>query len=345
MQQAYAMSSMVGAFLVTAILVLVAEHAGRFVSRDQIHQILGAWGKAHWIDEESGWGWVDGVERSTAVSDIRKILAVAHPISVDIAVLYAGLSLSRRQAVRGERMNRFSGLLAPRWVLDHILRQLPEFAVAQQDNFRLRSPIDPVTLMEGDTEQKIYAALNARGGLASWQELRDELVERQGMNFLTFGVVLKNRCWVDQAGYGVYCFRGLRFEIEQVRSRGSRRIFAAPSVRATQNRPPASQQPALRPPSAPHGSVLEMEIRMTSMSRESRNRVINIPRDRRSDDFVGDYSAKDGSGRGIHVGRTQVTRLADELEDCGIKPGEAVCLLLDRESRSYSWVRPAGRSA
>lgn len=285
MQQAYAMSMMAGAFLVTAIIGMVAEDAQRAVSRAQVHDILAAWPEAHWIDEQGGWGWVDGVERSPIVGDIRKMLAVAHPLSVDIEDLYSGLAKSHRQAMRGERLNRFSGLLAPTWVIHALLTQLPEFAVAQQDNFRLRAPIDAESLMDGGTELAIYKEMVKRGGIASWQQVKTALVDEQGVNPVTFGVIFKNRCWMDQPGYGVYALRGYRLFIDRVRVR-SRSISIPWSGGQGENVDARSSL-------FDDDGCVQFTVRMTASTKP--HRVINLPeRITNNDALVGLYRQVSG---------------------------------------------------
>jgi hypothetical protein len=328
MQQAAAMSSSVGAFLVTGIIGLVAEHAQRFVTREQIHQILSAWPSAHWVDEETGWGWVDGVEKGPMITDVCRILAVAQPLSVDIAAIYAGLTQPKRAALKAERPNRFSGLMAPRWVLQYILEQLPEFEVAQYDNFRLRTPVDPRSVMEDGTGLAIYDAIVKRGGLATWQQLKQDLVESQGVNPITFGVVLKNRCWIEQPGYGLYGLRGLRLHIEQVRAKGRVHTYLPPVV------------PAPGPLPLDYGAGFTMPLRQTSVSREANpHRVISIPHRFHAGIVPGEYRHGDGSGRMITVGSTQVSRFPNELSDAGVGPGESVLLTLDTENKTYAWER------
>lgn len=229
LQHAWNMSSLTGGFLVGTVAGMLVESHGTAVSRATVADILNAWSPVRWVDEETGWGWIDGTQAGYVYSEVKKIVAIAQPLSIDVEEIYAGLANWR--SARTERVNRYAGMLAPRWVMQHVLEHFArEFSVAQHDNFRLREPVDPRTLLDDGTELSIYDALKSFGGLASWAELKDKLVSEGGMNPVTFGVLLKNRSWVVQPGRGLYAFRGLRPWVLQARLRdGLVRSFPYPN--------------------------------------------------------------------------------------------------------------------
>lgn len=326
LRSARSMVSKVGAFHVTLLCGDVSEELKTYISKAEVYATLDGCDQFCWIDREAGWGTIRGIGDAPVFREVRKMLAVAYPTSLDITDICAGLAACRRQIINRESSSRFGGGMPPPWVVRKLLELQPDLQIAQYDNFKLKEGLDPMLLIESEAEKVILQTLLRGGGIASWRELRQNLVDGGSMNPITFSVVLKSSSIFYQPGYGIYALRGIRFNIETVWGKLGEKSFARPS-----NVGAYSFQNQL-------SDVLECDVNQTS-TETGRHRVVYVPT-AVVQNAAGTYLHQDSPGLRIRISnRGQVARLANELAESGVRPKETVRLVLDTVRRTYSWKR------
>jgi len=325
LRSARSMTGRVGAFHVTAVCADVSEELKAYISRAEVEAAVDSCEQFCWLDRDSGWGSLAGVGDAPIFNEVRKMLAVAYPISLDITDICAGLAACRRQVVNRDSASRFGGGMPPPWVMRQLLEQQPDLQVAQYDNFKLKVGVDPLSLIEGDAEKVIFKTLVRLGGVAAWKELRQELVHAEVMNPITFAVVLKSSSIFCQPGYGIYALRGWRFNIEAIWGKHGQKTFPRPVAQSSL--------------SVGHSAdVIEMDVNQTAITTTKRSgRAVYVPA-AALPRAVGTYLHQDTPGLRIRISsRGQVARLAQELRDNGVQPKETVRLALNTVARTYCW--------
>jgi hypothetical protein len=121
---------------------------------DLVEAILTAQRDFHWLDQRTGWFWFADTTRNRAVSRIRKMLAVANPLT--IGEISAGLA-------------RMKCPLAPPATLAEFCRQIPGLRVSG-DTVSADPAID-IDEVLNRTEQDIFRLLAAHDGCMSSSEL------------------------------------------------------------------------------------------------------------------------------------------------------------------------------
>jgi hypothetical protein len=119
-----------------------------------IEAILASQSDFRWLDRRSGWFWLAGTPRNCALRRIRKMLAVANPLTVQ--ELRAGLA-------------RMGGPLAPENILLEFCSQI-DGIYARGDMIHATPGIDPAEVLN-KTERDIYKVLSENNGCMSNKEL------------------------------------------------------------------------------------------------------------------------------------------------------------------------------
>lgn len=157
-----------------------------------------------WVDDEHRWFWF-GVEGSAnrmlqRASEI--LLAAERPL--DIEIIYGGLA--RYSRTQNSDIADDAGVFPPMEIVRLLLTRAPGFQCQQGDDFRLIDP--PEREARSQVVQQLLVALRERGGVASRSELAEELVNRNGVNIITFSVMLAIAPVIRQVDRGVFAIRG-----------------------------------------------------------------------------------------------------------------------------------------
>jgi hypothetical protein len=146
-----------------------------------------------WLDESSGWFWIENVPRNSLMTQIRKILAVSSSIS--IGELSTGVGRSHRR----------KGFAPPRRVLLEFCRQLPWCRVTNEVITAAES-LNPVEILS-DSEQMILQVFKDHGPVM--QRARyEELCLGAGMNPNSFWIYLNYSPIITRYASGVFGLRG-----------------------------------------------------------------------------------------------------------------------------------------
>ncbi|MDO8370807.1 MAG: hypothetical protein Q7K57_17990 [Burkholderiaceae bacterium] len=329
LRSARSMTSRIGAFHLTAVTGDVADGTNSVVTSDEVKAVLDGCGQCVWLDDEIGWGTISGVGDFPVLVEVRRMLAIAYPLSLDITEIFAGLTQCRRQSLnRSPAAARFGGGMPPPWIVRKLLElQVDEFEVVQYDNFRLRKYINPMSLLEGDSEKRIFEGLRKLGGVASWRQLSNAMVATRLVNPITFAVYLKTCSYIYQPAYGIYAFRGQRMHIQAVWKDGQQYEFPLPVSGIAGGRAVTEHS----------DSVISFEVSQTS-SGPGRHRAVYAP-SRSAARTTGTFLSEIDPGLRIRIQPSgQIGRLADELEAAGVPPRGKIVLTLDLANRSYRWV-------
>jgi hypothetical protein len=135
---------------------------------DLIEAILSSQSDFRWLDRHSGWFWLAEAPRNRAVKRIRKMLAVANPLTVE--ELRAGLG-------------RMGSLIAPEETLLAFCRQIEGLSVS--GDLIHASPCIETADVLNKTERHIYQLLSENNGCMANSELIWES-NRLGMKRPTF---------------------------------------------------------------------------------------------------------------------------------------------------------------
>ncbi|MDF2461801.1 MAG: sigma-70 region 4 domain protein [Ramlibacter sp.] len=325
LRSARAMIARAGAFHVVAVAGDVSEELKAYISHAEVEAVIDSCEQFRWVNRDAGWGTLHGAGDAPVFTEVRKMLAVAFPTSLDITDIFAGLVACRRQVMNRENSSRFGGTMPPPWLFRKLLEMQPDLAVAQYDNFRLVEGVDPLSLMEGESEKLIFRTLESLGSIASWKELRHAIVDSKLLNPITFGVVLKSSSHIYQPGYGIYALRGRRFTIEKTSSKYGNRVFPLPA------------SPARAVVAA--ADVIEFDVNQTSSTKGKRYVYAPVSA---ALHVQGTYLHHEDPDLRIRIDKKgQIARLAHELTERGVQPRETIRLTIDTVARTYSW-RPSG---
>jgi hypothetical protein len=309
-RSARAMTGRVGAFHLTAVLGDVTEELSQHITRIEVKTVLDGCAQCVWLDDEIEWGTILGATEVPILEEVRKMLAVCFPVSLDITDIFAGLVQCRRQSTnRSPAAARFGGGMPPPWIVRKLLDLQEDMEVAQYDNFRLKKFTDPLTMMEGEADKRIYVTLKKFGGVASWRQMREAMVDTRELNPVTFAVILKSCSYIYQPAYGIYAFRGQRMFIQSVWKDGKSVAFPLPPTMGS----------SARQIKEVSDSVLEFEVSQTT-SALGRSRAVYAPT-RTAARTAGGFNNEFDPNLRIRIGPSgQIGRLANELEAAGVKP-------------------------
>jgi hypothetical protein len=119
-----------------------------------IEEILSSQQDFQWLDQSAGWFWFTETTRNRAVSRIRKMLAVASPLT--LGEIGAGLARMKCQPL-------------PEGALTELYRQIPGLIVT--GNTVVAEPALKIDELLNKTEQDIFRLLSEHGGCLSSSEL------------------------------------------------------------------------------------------------------------------------------------------------------------------------------
>lgn len=146
-----------------------------------------------WIDQTTGWFWLDSVLPNRLLNNVRKILAVAGFIHVS----------ELRQGIG--RHHRMEGFAPPRRVLLEFCRQAQGFRV-DGDTVIADPPLDWRQVLRG-LERALASVLKESGPVMDRPKL-EEVCVRTGMKKGTFYVLLDHSPILTRLARGVYALRG-----------------------------------------------------------------------------------------------------------------------------------------
>jgi hypothetical protein len=156
-------------------------------------KVLGSLPGFSWLDESSGWFWIENMPRNSLLTQIRKILVVA--TTIDVGELRSGVG----------RHHRRKGFSPPRRVLRELCRQLSWCRVAGE-KIVATEPLNPNNILS-DSEQITFRVLKEYGPVMRKQRF-EELCLYAGMNQHTFGAVLSYCPIIIRYAPEVYGLRG-----------------------------------------------------------------------------------------------------------------------------------------
>jgi hypothetical protein len=146
-----------------------------------------------WLDQPSGWFWIENLPRNSLLTQIRKILAACP--NIDVSELRTGVG----------RHHRRKGFTPPRRVLLELCRQLPWCRV-DCERIVAVGPLSPDEALSG-SERIILRILNEHGPVIQRTEFAQRCLEA-GMNHHTFWVFLSYCPLICRHATGVYGLRG-----------------------------------------------------------------------------------------------------------------------------------------
>lgn len=174
---------------------------------DLVLRCIAAQEDFRWLDEQSGWFWLEGLSRNRLVNQIEKVLSVAD--AVDIGELRAGV----------RRHHRMEGIAPPQRVLLELCRQLPWCRVGD-GAISASTPLYWRTILS-EAELVMVEILKASGPAMRRRQLEEECLAR-GMNRATFYAYLNYSPVITKHARGVYGLRGVDVSDESVESLKSR---------------------------------------------------------------------------------------------------------------------------
>ncbi|HVV47502.1 MAG TPA: hypothetical protein VHC72_19965 [Bryobacteraceae bacterium] len=121
-----------------------------------VETILSGQRDFRWLDHSTGWFWFSDTTRNRAVNRLRKMLAVANPLTID--EIHAGLA-------------RMGVPLAPDKTLVEFCRQVPGLAI-EGDRVKADPAIE-IHAVLNRTEQDIFRLLSEHDGCMSNSDLID----------------------------------------------------------------------------------------------------------------------------------------------------------------------------
>ncbi len=157
-----------------------------------------------WLDESSGWFWIENTPRNSLLTQIRKILA-ASPC-IDVSELRTGVG----------RHHRKKGFAPPRRVLLELCRQLPWCRV-DGERIIAAAPLNPSEILS-DSEQIILAVFKEHGPVIQRAKF-EQLCLHVGMNHHSFWVFLSYCPLICRHATGVYGLRGAEVPVGLVDSK------------------------------------------------------------------------------------------------------------------------------
>jgi hypothetical protein len=162
-----------------------------------------------WLDEASGWFWIENVPRNPLLSQIRKILAACSRI--DVGELRTGVG----------RHHRKKGFAPPRRVLLELCRQLP-WCHVDRESILAAAPLNGSEILS-ETEQKILGVLKEHGPVL--QRVRfEKLCLEAGINVHSFWIYLSYSPLICRHATGVYGLRGAEVPLGVVESLIAKRV-------------------------------------------------------------------------------------------------------------------------
>jgi hypothetical protein len=183
------------------------------VTPETVREAMTAQSGFRWLDEESGWFWLEDVPRNRLLNKIDKILAVAS--KVDLAVLRAGIA----------RHYRMEGFAPPRRVLMALCEQLKDCQLVEGRTVVDLRPRDPSVELS-DQEMAMVKVFREHGPALSYADAIQKCTET-GLNETTTSIYLANSPILRRVTLGVYTLVGAAVtpgEVESVaRSLGRER--------------------------------------------------------------------------------------------------------------------------
>jgi hypothetical protein len=177
-----------------------AEH-GDGVDETFVMEVLVRESGFRWLDEGTGWYWLEDVSRNRLTNQIDKVLCVAGQLPV----------ADLRVAVM--RDYRMDGQAPPLDILTELCRQLPNRSV-QDDVVRAEPSLNPANVL-ADTEMILYEVLWANGSVMGRPDLEDACVTR-GMKRPTFYVFLGKSPILICPRRGVYALIGTSLTLAHI---------------------------------------------------------------------------------------------------------------------------------
>lgn len=185
-----------GAVNVEDLVHACAERLGKHFTSFRVKQLAGFVEGVEWLDAERTWVWRGAGPRNRVVIRIRKMLAVASPLT---------LSELRSGIARDYRMQGYS---PPRAVLAEICRRLEFCSVDGQ--FVQRKGELPLDVLS-PTEANLVRVLSANGGCMGTRAL-ESAASGGGVGAPALWQKLSYSCVIAKPAPGVYALRGWRLE-------------------------------------------------------------------------------------------------------------------------------------
>lgn len=149
-----------------------------------------------WLDEESGWFWINSGKRNALLSAIDKVLAVAGETTV--------VQLKRALV----RKRRLDGVVPTRAILGELLRQLPDVEVTGLGIVTDRRPRSEQELL-ADSERELVRVFRECGPVLTYGEATQRLIDN-GMPRATAQMRVSDSPIVRRLERGVYALVGVR---------------------------------------------------------------------------------------------------------------------------------------
>jgi hypothetical protein len=182
-----------GATTLEDVAAQASEQNGNPITCDLVARILRPLSAFAWLDEASGWFWLESTARNALLNQIEKVLCVCDKIHV--TELRAGVS----------RPHRREGIAPPQRVLLELCRQLHWCSVSD-DMIAAQPRLDPEKFLN-DSEKTLLRVLKENGPVIQREKFED-LCLLAGMNRHSFYVFLTYSPIVTKYAPGVYGLRG-----------------------------------------------------------------------------------------------------------------------------------------
>jgi hypothetical protein len=172
------------------------------------HKLLPTLPGFRWLDESSGWFWIQNTPRNSLLTQIRKILAASPRI--DVGELRTGVG----------RHHRKKGFAPPRRVLLEVCRQLPWCRV-DHERITAAAPLNPAEIL--NASERIILKVFKEHGTVIQRVKFEQLCLDAGMNHHSFWVLLSYCPLICRHAPGVYGLRGAEVPVGLVERPAPRR--------------------------------------------------------------------------------------------------------------------------
>lgn len=197
-----------GAVQIHTLYGLVADASSKPVSAKDLLRTVGSLPGFEWLDETTGWFWVEPYSSSKVQTVAIKILA-ACGTAVDAKEVTQGIARSAWKLSDGNAV--YHAFTPPEFVVAAILGRLPVVKINHKLEVVLTSPVSPTECLSG-SEMSVLRCIQNHSGIASWSQLKIELVDGGAISLAALNLALTNSPIVRKIDSALYSIRGMRFD-------------------------------------------------------------------------------------------------------------------------------------
>lgn len=196
-----------GAVQTHTLYGLVADTTTEPIPAKEVLRVAAALPGFVWLDATTGWFLVEPYTISLINTVAIKILS-ACGTGVETKDVTQGIARSDWRVSDDNAV--FHSFTPPESVVAAVLRRLPDIRINQKLWIESRAPISPNDCLSG-SEMAVLRCVQAHAGIASWSQLKSDLVDGAVVSLPALNLVLTNSPIVRKIDNALYSIRGLRF--------------------------------------------------------------------------------------------------------------------------------------